>query len=252
MVCDTVLCKTTQGITHITLNRPATGNSLNARMSQELITVLTRVRQGEDVKVVIISGAGDTFCVGDESPPVSGITEYNTTSPATVIAGLDCPVIAAINGNAFGSGLELALACDIRIASDKALLALPQINTGLMPCDGGTQRLPRLIGRTRAMEMILLGEPVSADEAYRIGLVNRVVSVEELSDVVNELALGITFSAPLALKFAKETIDQGMEMTLEQGLRLEADLYSLLQTTEDRTEGITAFKTKKRPEFKGK
>jgi len=171
---------------------------------------------------------------------------------AGAVAKLECPVIAAINGDALGQGFELALACDLRIAVETARLGLPQIVSGLIPWDGGTQRLPRLVGRAKAMEMVLLGESISAREAYRVGLVNKVVALEELSTVVANMVRVMASSAPLALKYAKEAIGKGLELTLEQGLRLEADLYLLLQTTADRTEGITAFRQKRQPEFKGK
>lgn len=148
--------------------------------------------------------------------------------------------------------MELALACDFRIAAETARLGLPQIASGLIPWDGGTQRLPRLVGRAKALEIILLGEPISAKEAYRVGLVNKVVKLVELPLAVANVAREMASGAPVAVKYAKEAVDKGLELTLEQGLRLEADLYSLLQTTQDRIEGIAAFREKRPPTFEGK
>jgi len=243
-----------QQIGGITLNRPEVNNAINARLAEELIDICSKVSQDEGVRVVTITGAGEAFCVGTD---LSGSLPSETVptkllAVAEALAKLDCPVIAAINGDALGQGLELALACDLRIVADTAHLGLPQIVSGFIPWDGGTQRLPRLIGRAKAIELILLGKPVSAREAYQIGLVNKVVTLEELSLVVANMAQRMASSTPLALKYAKEAIDKGLELTLEQGLRLEADLYSLLQTTQDRIEGITAFREKRKPKFKGK
>lgn len=250
----TVIYRKIKQIGGITLNRPDVNNVIDARLAEELTDICSEVSQDEDVRVVTITGAGGVFCAGTDwsSSPPSETAQAKLLSVAGVVAKLDCPVIAAINGDALGQGLELALACDLRIATKTARLGLPQIVSGLIPWDGATQRLPRLIGRARAMEMILLGESISAREAYRVGLVNKVVALEELSLVVTDMAQGMASSAPLALKYAKEAIDEGLELTLEQGLRLEADLYLLLQTTGDRTEGITAFQQKRQPRFKGK
>jgi enoyl-CoA hydratase/carnithine racemase len=236
----------------IILNRPEVNNAINARLAGELADICSEITHDRDVRVVTITGAGKFFCAGtdwDSYPPSPATNPLSVSEP---VAGLKCPVIAAINGDALGQGLELALACDLRVVAETARLGFPQIASGLMPCDGGTQRLPRLIGRARAIEMILLGEAISATDAHRIGLVNRIVGLEELPQITVDMAQRISSSAPLALKYAKEAVVNGVELTLEQGLRLEADLYLLLQTTEDRTEGITAFQQKRRPEFKGK
>jgi len=241
-------------IVGITLNRPEVSNAINLRLAEELLDICSEASQDEDVRVVTITGAGEAFCLGTDwsgSPPLETV-ETKLWSVATAVAKLDCPVIAAINGDAMGQGLELALACDLRIAAGIAHLGLPQILSGLIPWDGGTQYLPRLVGRAKAMEMILLGESISAEEAYRVGLVNKVVALEELSLVVADMAQGIASRAPVAVRYAKEAVEKGLALTLEQGLRLEADLYLLLHTTKDRTEGITAFREKRQPRFKGK
>lgn len=251
---ETIVYQKRNQIGGIILNRPRVNNTIDLRLAQELLDVCSEIRQDEGVRVVTITGAGKAFCVGTDwgsSPPLDTV-QTKLWSVSVAVARLDCPVIAAINGDAIGQGLELALACDLRIAARTAHLGLPQIVSGLIPWDGGTQRLPHLVGSAKAMEMILLGEPVSAEEAYRVGLVNKVVTPDELSVVVADMTQGIASRAPLAVKYTKEAVDKGLALTLEQGLRLEADLYLLLHTTRDRTEGITAFREKRQPRFKGK
>ena len=157
-----------------------------------------------------------------------------------------------INGDALGQGLELALACDLRIAAETAHFGFPQITSGFIPWDGGTQLLPRIIGRGKAIEMILTGETIGAPQAYEMGLINKVVSSKKLMPTVMETAQLISSKAPIALRHTKEAIRKGLELTLEQGLRLEADLYLLLQTTDDRIEGVKAFRERRQPQFKGK
>jgi enoyl-CoA hydratase/carnithine racemase len=167
------------------------------------------------------------------------------------VSQLKQPVIAAIRGDALGSGLELALACDIRIGTESSRFGLPQIREGLIPSDGGTQRLPRLIGPGKAMEMILTGESIDAGEACRLGLLNRIVAGKDLLDTAINMAEEMAQKSPLSLSYAKEALYSGMDFTLEQGLQMEMDLYLLLFSTQDRTEGITAFKEKRKPQFKG-
>jgi enoyl-CoA hydratase/carnithine racemase len=157
----------------------------------------------------------------------------------------------AVNGDALGQGLELVLAGDIRVASENATFGFPDTAFGLIPQDGGTQRLPPLVGKTKALEMLFTAEPIDVQEARRIGLVNKVVSQEELMPTVMGLATTMTSKGPIALRYAKEAVHKGLDLTLAQGLRLEADLYLLLQTTRDRTEGIRAFLEKRTPQFKG-
>jgi enoyl-CoA hydratase/carnithine racemase len=235
-------------VAHITLNRPKAGNSIDLKLAQELEDVCRGINQDEDIYVVILTGAGDkTFCGGGEVEK-SGMVY----SAATAIAGIDRPVIAAINGDALGQGLELALSCDIRLASDKAEFGFPQVAQGLIPFDGGTQRLPRIVGRGKALELILTAETITAEEAFEIGLVSKVVGGADLTAEAEALARTIAAKGPIALRFIKEAVNKGLDLTLEQGLRLEADLYFLLHTTADRTEGVTAFLEKRPPEFKGK
>ena len=240
----TVIYSKRDHVAHITLNRPEADNSINMQLAREMEAVCCRVNQDDKIYVVIITGAGDrTFCSG---------SELERTNAATAVANIDRPVIAAINGDALGEGLELALSCDIRLASNKARFGLPQVASGIIPMDGGTQRLPRLVGKGKALELILTAETISAEEALEIGLINKVVAQANLASEVEALAQTIASKAPIALRYIKEAVNKGMDLTLEQGLRLEADLYFLLHTTADRTEGIKAFLGKRPPQFKGR
>jgi len=243
MAYSTIVYSKKDHIVSVTLNRPDEGNAVNSLMSQELGEVCDRINQDDGVYVVVITGAGDTFCTDSNDEP---------GGPAAAVAGIDRPVIAAINGDALGEGLEIALSCDIRLASNKARLGLPQITRSRTPVDGGTQRLPRIVGRGKALEMLLTGEIIGAEEALEMGLVSRVFPPEALEKEARKLAETIAAKGPIALRYLKEAVNKGMDMTLEQGLRLEADLYFLLHTTADRTEGITAFREKREPEFRGK
>jgi len=247
MPYSTVIYTKKDHIGYITLNCPEAGNIINLKLAQELEDICRQITQDEDIYVVILTGAGDkAFCSGSELEK-SG-TRY---SVATAIASIDRPVIAAINGDALGQGLELALSCDIRLASDKANFGFPQVAQGLIPSDGGTQRLPRIVGKGKALELILSAETITAEEALNIGLVSKVVSQANLATEAEALAKTIAAKAPIALRYIKEAVNKGLDLTLEQGLRLEADLYFLIHTTADRREGITAFLEKRPPKFKG-
>ena len=255
----TLLYNREERVVTVTLARAEVGNAINTELAQELVEVCSKINQDAEIMVVVITGAGEeAFSVSPEgslgkvglilpSEMQMSAAQY----PAAAVANLVCPVIAAINGDALGQGLELALACDIRIAREGAIFGFPGIAAGLIPWDGGTQRLSRLIGKGKAIEMLLTGDVIDADEACRIGLINKVVSARELMPAAKEMAHLMSSKGPVALRYAKEAICKGMELTLEQGLRLEADLYFLLQTTKDRTEGVSAFLEKRPPRFKG-
>jgi len=225
-----------------------------SRTSAELGELCDKATWDEEVHVVVIRDTREkAFLVEkDLTRAVSMGRETESQSFAEAISKLDRPVIAAITGDAIGQGLELALACDIRIASETSRFGLPQIKAGHIPWDGGTQRLSRLVGKSKALEMILTGEIIDAQEALRIGLVHKVVPKEDLMEVTMKMAQEMASKGPIALRYTKEAIYKGMDMTLEQGLRLEADLYLLIHTTKDRTEGIQAFRDKRTPKFEGK
>jgi len=235
----------------ITLNRPGVGNAINNKMAGQLVDVCSRIAEDREVRVVLITGQGKSFCLGADPKEKLLFTKRDKSSPAQLLARLNCPTIAAINGDALSWGLELALVCDIRIADETASFGFPEVALGLMPQDGGTQWLPRLVGRAKALEMLLTAEPIDAQEAYRIGLVSKVVPETELIPLTMDIARKISSKAPVALSYIKEAVSKGLDLTLEQGLGLETDLYCLLQITQDRIEGIRAFREKRSPHFKG-
>jgi enoyl-CoA hydratase len=237
-----VICEKKNHIAYLTLNRPGADNRINLELAQELEETCAAVNQDDDIYAVMITGAGNkAFCTGSDIK----------SNAAASIAGIDKPVIAIINGDALGYGLELALSCDMRITADTAKFGFPQLESGVMPSDGGTQRLPRLIGKGKAIELILTAETIDAAEALNIGLVSKVVPAKDLTAEAESMMKGIAAKAPISLRYVKEAVNKGMDMTLDQGLRLEADLYFHLHTTSDRTEGITAFLAKRTPEFRG-
>ena len=228
-----------------------------ARLSDELTEICAEITWDEEVRVIVLTGSGDkSFSLGiGVNRTVSGTGEEEEMkffSIAEPIAKIDRPVIAAIQGDALGPGLEMALACDLRIAAETSHFGLSEIKAGLIPWNGGTQRLARIVGRGKALEMIFTGETIDAREAYRVGLVNKVVPPQELMPTVMSMAREMASKGSVALRYAKEAVYQGMDLTLEQGLRLEADLYFLIHTTKDRTEGIKAFREKRVPKFEGK
>jgi enoyl-CoA hydratase/carnithine racemase len=248
-----ILVQKSNHIAGITLNRPDEKNAINLQMAQEMDEICRQINADNDIYVVIITGSGNDFCGGNERQKSSRgdgelAQKYNL---AASVAGIEKPVIAAVNGDALGEGLELALACDVRIAAQNAHFGFPEVTSGLMPTNGGTQRLPRIVGKGKALELILTGEIIDAAGALEIGLVTKVLPRESLTNEVEALAKTMAGKAPISLRYIKEAINKGLDLTMEQGLRLEADLYFLLHTTGDRTEGIKAFQQKRPPEFKG-
>ncbi len=241
----------------IVIDRPNFKNAINDQMVSELTDIRNEINWDNDVKVVILTGAGqEAFSAGTDAneffPNEDKFKRIERLSLASIVGAFKCPTIAAINGDAFGQGFELGLACDVRICSINSRFAMTQVMDGEIPWDGGTQRLPRLVGKGKALELILTGKTIDAQEAFRIGLVSQVVPLDELMVVAMDMAREMASRGPIALRYAKEAIHKGMDLTLEQGLRLEADLYLLIHTTKDRTEGIQAFREKKTPKFEGK
>ena len=257
---ETVLYAVEEQVATITLNRPDVLNAQNDVLRRELTEIFTALLTDDDVKVAVITGAGDrAFRAGADIrefvEPASPTQLRERRKRIDFRGAMDrCsqPIIAAINGFALGGGLELALACDIRIAADNAMLGLTEVNLAIIPGGGGTQRLPRLVGRGKALEMILTGMRIPAAEALRIGLVERVVPAGEALAAATELARTIAAKAPIALRYAKESVVKGLGMSLEDGLRLEGDLSTLLRTTEDRVEGAKAFLEKRKPKWTGR
>jgi enoyl-CoA hydratase/carnithine racemase len=222
-----------------------------ARLSEEISECCRRFRDNDQNSVLVITEEVPGLLAIKES---SGYLEKGTSgsvSLAEPIAACERPVIIGIKGDAVGLGLEMALACDVRIASETSKFGLPQIRAGLVPWDGGTQRLPRTVGKAKALEMILTGELVDAQEASRVGLISRMIPADKVTTTVMELARDIASKSSVSLEYCKEAIGEGMDLTLEQGLRLEADLYFLMHTTHDRKEGIKAFQEKRKPKFTG-
>jgi enoyl-CoA hydratase len=220
-----------------------------------LFDAIDQIRTNPDIRSVVITDTDQNgFCIEQGRSETDGreFSSYPIRSLAQSVSDLDRPVMAAIHGNATGLGLELALACDIRLAAETSLFAMPQIKQGRLPSDGGSQRLSRLIGRSMALEMILTGEWINAQEAWRIGLINKVLPQAQVLSEATILARDMAAKSPIALRYVREAIQKGMDMTLEQGLRLEADLYFLTHTTTDRTEGIRAFQEKRKPAFNGR
>jgi enoyl-CoA hydratase len=256
----TLLYEKKDNIGVLTVNRPDKLNALSTELTEELLQFLVEVEKDDDLRVLVITGAGDkAFVAGAdikelvERDAVMGrdISRFRQALFAR-IENLPIPVIAAVNGYALGGGLELALACNIRIASEKAQFGAPEVKLGIIPGDGGTQRLPRLVGLGRAMELVLTGDFIDALEAHRIGLVNKVVPHEELLENVMALAKKIASRPPLAVKFAKEAVNRGQEGDTTAGYALESYLHALACTTEDKAEGVAAFLEKRKGDFKGK
>jgi enoyl-CoA hydratase len=260
MAYETLLYEKRNGIGYVTVSRPEKLNALNHKVMEELLACFQALEKDDEVRAVILTGAGEkAFGAGADiseltlQSPVEG-KEYSLRGQKllALIENLGKPVIAAINGYAFGGGCELALACTLRLASESARLGQPEVKLGIIPGYAGTQRLPRLVGKGRALEMILSGEPVTAQEAYRIGLVNQVVPAPELMAAAERLAQKIMANAPLAVKFALEAVNHGLEMSEAEGQFLEATLFGLCCTTADMKEGTRAFLEKRPPKFVGK
>src|ERR1700733_1991235 len=247
-------------IAYITFNRPKVLNALNRQTMQELLIALGQAKLDPAVRVLILTGAGEkAFIAGADinelaqRSPVDG-KEFSIFGQGVlrILETMGKPSIAAINGFALGGGCELALACSIRIASRNAKLGQPEVKLGILPGYGGSQRLPRLCGKGVAHELILTGEMITAEEALRIGLVNRVVELAELLSTAESIAKKIAANPPVAVTYALEAVERGMEMPQEEGLHLEATLFGLCCATQDMREGTRAFLEKRPPKFEGR
>jgi enoyl-CoA hydratase/carnithine racemase len=256
---DTVAVEVREGIARITLNRPAARNAINGDMRRELIRAVSMAGYEPSVRALVFLGAGDTaFCAGADikefEPPASIVeARRERTGPkwTDVIAASLKPTVAAIHGYCLGGGLEIALACDIRIASEDAVFGLPEVQRAIVPGAGGTQRLPRVVGIGPALRMILTGELIDAEEAYRIALISELVPKGTLDEAIGRLADMFRRAGPQAVEYAKEALMRGLDLPLSEGLRLEGELSTLLTTTHDRVEGASAFKEKRQPRFTG-
>jgi enoyl-CoA hydratase/carnithine racemase len=241
----------------LALDRPQVRNAMDEEMAYQLRDACGYVQAKDSVRVVVLTGSGGIFSIGaaSESRSRNGVSVKASPQIFDVsdyIAAIERPVIAAINGDAMDQGLELALACDLRIIVENARLGMTQVARGTMPRDGGTQRLPRLVGRARALELLLMARAVDASEALRIGLVNEVVAKGRALERSQQLAAEIAKLAPVATQYLKEAVLKGMDATLDQGLRLEADLSILLHSTADRAEGLRSFAERRPAVFHGK
>jgi len=260
MTFDNLLFETKDSIAYVTINRPKVLNALNSVTMGELRSVFTQLKSDREVRVVILTGAGEkSFVAGadigelQKNNPIEA-KEYTHRGQAVLdlIENLGKPVIACINGFALGGGCEIAMACTMRLASENAKLGQPEVKLGIIPGYGGTQRLPRLVGKGIAMQLLLTGEMISAQEAHRIGLVNEVVPAAQLIPRAEAIAQSIIKNAPLAIQYCLEAVNHGMEMTLMEGLYLEATLFAVSCATEDKKEGTSAFLEKRAANFAGK
>ena len=254
-----VLTDITSGVATITINRPGKLNALNAAVRSEFVATLAKLEENADVRVAIVTGAGEkSFVAGSDISEFAGrsaVEQFRVMRKHGIYSAAEAfakPLIAAINGFCLGGGCELALACDIRIASERAKFGQPEINLGILPGGGGTQRLARLVGLGHTFKLVLSGEMIGASEALRIGLVEEVVPPERLMDRARELAGAIAKKSPVALQLIKEAIRASVRTPLDEGLRLESTLLSLAFSSADKEEGVRAFLEKREAKFEGK
>ena len=256
---ETLLVERRGRVAVITINRPDKMNALNIQTRGEGAAALEELREDDSVRVVVFTGAGDrAFIAGADIAEFAGrtaITQRDVMLGRSLFTAVDSfpkPIIAMVNGYCFGGGCELAMACDLRVASETAVFGQPEINLGIIPGGGGTQRLTRLVGETKAMELILTGDRIDAQTAFRLGLVNLVVPAADLEAKTMELAGRIAEKSPIALRLAKEAVRIASRSNLDEGLRREVDLFALCFSSEDKDEGVSAFLEKRKPEFKGR
>ncbi|MBR5292568.1 MAG: enoyl-CoA hydratase/isomerase family protein [Clostridia bacterium] len=259
MELKNVLYEKKEQIAYVTINRPETLNALNCDVLNELIYLMKNVNADAEVRVVILTGAGRSFVAGADISQMRGLTTEEGRDMTRL--GQECmaliektskPVIAAVNGFALGGGCELAMSCDFIIASEKAKFSQPEVNLGIIPGFGGTQRLPRLVGKNMAKYMIMTGEMLNAQQAYEAGIVQKVVPAEELLDAATAVANTILSKAPIAIRMAKLAVNNGFNMDLTSAIEYEAEAYTVSFASEDRGEGMSAFVEKRQADFKGK
>ena len=257
---ENILVEREGAVATVTVNRPKVLNALSTQTLDELRRAILALKYDDGIRVVIVTGAGDkSFIAGADINELSQQTPIGGRELALrgqhvfdLVENMGKPVIAAINGYALGGGCELAMACTIRIAADTAKLGQPEINLGIIPGYGGSQRLSRLIGRGRALELLLTGDQITAAEAYRLGLVNRVVTGANLMGEARKLAQALAAKAPIAVRYIIDAVNKGLQMPLPDGQAFEATLFGLVAATEDMREGTKAFLEKRKAEFKGK
>ena len=257
---ENVLYEKNGAIAYVTLNRPKVLNALNRRTWEDLREAFEDAREDSAIRGVILSGAGDkAFIAGADIGELSRVTAVEAEESSTfgqgvlnLIENLGKPVVAAINGFALGGGCETAMACTIRLATESARFGQPEVKLGVPPGGGGTQRLPRLVGKGRALQLILSGEMISAQEAYRIGLVNEVVPAADLIPRAEAILKQIFANAPLAVRYSLEAVNKGLETSQTEGLALEASFFGLCAGTGDKQEGTRAFLEKRAPQFQGR
>jgi enoyl-CoA hydratase len=259
MSYETLLFEIRAGIAYVTVNRPQKLNALNQRVIEELTDCFERIAEAAEARGVILTGAGEkAFVAGADISELATLTPVEARETAlrgqalmNRVENLGKPVVAAVNGFALGGGCELAMACTLRVASDNSRFGQPEVKLGIIPGYAGTQRLPRLVGKGRALEMILGGDPISAQEAWRIGLANQVVSHSELIPAAEKVIQKILANGPVAVRYALDAVNCGMEMTEADGEQLEANLIGLCCATADMKEGTRAFLEKRPAKFKG-
>jgi len=256
---ETITIEKRGAVAILTINRPDKLNALNMKVHEEGVAALDALKSDDSVRVVVLTGSGEkAFIAGAdisefvEATPVAQRDLFHERTLFNTIDSFPKPVVAMINGFCLGGGNELALACDIRIGSEKARFSQPEINLGIMPGGGGTQRLARLIGEGRAMELCLLGDMIDAETAYKFGLLNHVFPIDQLEEETMKIAQMIAEKAPIALQLTKEAVKFASRSNLDEGLRREVDLFAICFSTEDKKEGVAAFLEKRKPVFKGK
>ena len=256
---ETITIEKRGAVAILTINRPDKLNALNMKVHEEGVAAMDGLKSDDSVRVVVLTGSGEkAFIAGAdisefvEATPVAQRDLFHERTLFNTIDTFPKPVIAMINGFCLGGGNELALACDIRIGSEKARFSQPEINLGIMPGGGGTQRLARLIGEGRAMELCLLGDMIDAETAYKFGLLNRVFPIDQLEEETMKIAEMIAEKAPIALQLTKEAVKFASRSNLDEGLRREVDLFAICFSTEDKKEGVSAFLEKRKPVFQGK